>query len=134
MGRTISKLFPELERLPTKKARREALYAAKSTVNLSWRYWAAITGVVVASAVIQFSLPRLAIPMTWRGTVRGVVAVVTVIACWSLILGFRKTIRRVLWRVLMDKGLPCCLSCGYDLRMLPTDPECMTICPECGCS
>ena len=101
----FSKLFPELERLPTKKARREALYAAQSTVSLSWRYWAAITGVVVASVVIQFSLPRLGIPMTWQGTVRGVVAVVTVIACWSLILAFRKTIRRVLWRVLMDKGL-----------------------------
>ena len=28
-----------------------------------------------------------------------------------------------------------CPHCGYDLRMLPTDPtDEVTICPECGCA
>jgi hypothetical protein len=29
----------------------------------------------------------------------------------------------------------CCPHCGYDLRMLPTDPsDGATVCPECGCA
>ena len=39
-----SKLFPELDRLPNKKARREAWSVATGTVGTSWRYWAAIFG------------------------------------------------------------------------------------------
>ena len=28
-----------------------------------------------------------------------------------------------------------CPHCGYDLRMLPTDPkDGATVCPECGCA
>ena len=130
----ISKLFPELDRLPNKKARREAWRLAKGTVGTSWRYWAAILGVVAPSVVIHFSLGRLGIPTAWRGMVRWLVVAVTVMACWAMILAFRTAIRRILWRVLMDRGIPCCASCGYDLRLLPTDPvDGLTICPECGC-
>lgn len=129
----ISKLFPELQRLPTKKARREAWSIATDTVGTSWRYWAAIAGVVAPSVVIQFSLRRLGIPTAWRGMVRWLVVAVTVIACWTILLAFTKTIRRILWRALMDHGIPCCASCGYDLRLLPADPvDGVTVCPECG--
>ncbi len=129
----FSRLFPELQRLPTKKARREAWSVAKATVGGSWRYWAAIAGVVAPSAWIQFSLRRL--PPDWRGTARWLVVAVTVMACWALLLAFRKTIRRSLWRVLADHGIPCCTSCGYDLRMLPVGPvDGVTVCPECGCA
>jgi Na+/melibiose symporter-like transporter len=123
----MSKLFPELERLPTKKARREAWSIAKRTVSTSWRYWAAIAGIVAPSAVLQFSLRRLGIPMAWRGPFRGLVVAITVILCWAILLAFRKTIRRTLWRLLLDHGIPCCTSCGYDL----TGNE-SGICPECG--
>ncbi len=28
-----------------------------------------------------------------------------------------------------------CPHCGYDLRLLPNDPDdCATVCPECGCA
>ncbi len=123
----ISRLFPELERLPTKKARREAWSIATHTVGTSWRYWAAIAGVVAPSVVIQFSLRRLGIPMAWRGMARWLVVAVTVVASWAILLAFRKTIRRVLWRVLRDHGIPCCTSCGYDLT-----GNVSGICPECG--
>ena len=130
----ISKLFPELQRLPSKEAQREAWSIAKQTVGTSWRYWAAIAGVVAPSVVIQFSLRRLGIPMVWRGTVRWLVVAVTVLACWTIVLAFKKTIQRILRRVLMDHGIPCCASCGYDLRLLPADPvDRVTVCPECGC-
>ncbi len=130
----ISKQFPELNRLPTKKARREAWSVAKRAVGTSWRYWAAIAGVVAPSAVIQFSLRRLGIPPAWRGIVRWLVVAITVMACWALFLAFRQTIRRMLRRALMDHGIPTCITCGYDLRLLPADPvDGLTVCPECGC-
>ncbi len=127
----ISKLYTEQDRIPNKKSRREAWSVAKGTVGRSLGYWAAILGVVAPSVVIQFSLRR--IPTAWRGMVRWLVVAVTVIACWAIILAFRTAIRRILWRVLMDRGIPCCASCGYDLRLLPTDPvDGLTVCPECG--
>ncbi len=130
----ISKLFPELQRLPTKEARRKAWSVARETVGTSWRYWVVIVAVVVPSTVFQFSLRRLGIPMAWRGMVRWLVVAVTVMACWAILLAFKKTIQRILWRLLMDHGIPCCASCGYDLRMLPADPvDGVTVCPECGC-
>lgn len=129
----ISKFFPELQRLPTKEAQRKAWSSAKISVTSSWRYWAAIAGVVAPSAMIQFSFRRLGIPPAWRGTVRWLVVAVTVLACWAIVLAFKKTIQRTLWRALMDHGIPCCASCGYDLRMLPADPvDGVTVCPECG--
>ncbi len=84
----VSKLFPELERLPTRKARRQAMYVAKTEVSMRWRFWAAILGIVALSVVLQFSLPRLGIPMTWRGPVRGLVVVVTVVSYSALVLSF----------------------------------------------
>ncbi len=127
MNRIILTLFPELERLPTKKAQREAWSIATRTVGTSWRYWAAIAGVVAASVVIQFSHRRLGIPMAWRGMSRWLVVAVTVMACWAILLAFRKTIRRILWHVLKDHGIPCCTACGYDLT-----GNASGTCSECG--
>lgn len=131
----ISKLIPELERFPTNKARRRALSVAIGVLGTHWLYGVAVAGIVAASVVTQFSLPRLGIPMAWRGMVRWLVVAATVIAFWVLLLSFKKTIRRTLWRALADRGIPCCTSCGYDLRLLPTQPEDgTTVCPECGCA
>ncbi len=127
MNRMILKLFPELERLPTKKAQREAWSTATRTVGTSWRYWAAIAGIVAPSVVVQFSLRLLGIPMAWRGMLRWLVVAVTVMGCWAVLLAFRKTIRRILWRLLMDQGIPCCVQCGYNL-----EGNVSGICPECG--
>ena len=86
----VSKLFPELQRLPSKEAQREAWSVAKQTVSTSWLYWAAIAGVVAPSVVIQFSLRRLGIPMVWRGTERWLVVAVTVMACGAIVLASRR--------------------------------------------
>jgi predicted Zn-ribbon and HTH transcriptional regulator len=50
-----------------------------------------------------------------------------VMACWAILLAFRKTIRRILWRELKNHGIPCCTSCGYDLT-----GNVSGACPECG--
>lgn len=55
------------------------------------------------------------------------VVALTVLACFAVVLSFRKTIRRALWGVLVEHGIPCCKSCGYSLTGLP-EPRC----PECG--
>lgn len=123
----LSKLFPELQRLPTRKARRRAMSVAMAAVSMRGLYWAAILGIVAVSVWVQFSLRRFGIPMAWRGWVGQGVVVVTVLSCWMLILSFKKTIRRRLWRVLADHGIPCCTVCGYNLT-----GNVSGVCPECG--
>ena len=122
----FSKVFPELERLPTGEARRKAAGRAIRAVTSHWLYWVAVAGIAGAEVVIQFKLPRL-IPMAWRGTVRWLVVALTLFACWALILSFKKTIRRTLWGALVEHGIPCCGSCGYDLK-----GNLSGTCPECG--
>jgi len=129
----IAELFPELQRFPTKNAGQEAWSVAAGAVGTSWRYWAAIAGIVTPSVVIQSSLNRLGIPMAWLLILRVLVVVVTIIACLALLVVFRQAIRHLLWRMLMDQGILYCNSCGYDLRMLPVEPvNGATVCPECG--
>ncbi len=94
---------------------------------MRWQYWAALAAIVAVSVWAQFSLRRLGIPPEWRGTVGQLVVVATVLACWLLALVFRKTIRRVIWRVLADNDIACCVGCGYDLT-----GNASGVCPECG--
>jgi len=100
---------------------------AKAAVSMRGLYWATILGIVAVSVWVQFSLRRLGIPMAWRGWVRWLVVAITVLSGWMLFLNFKKTIRRRLWRVLADEGIPCCTSCGYNLT-----GNVSGICPECG--
>lgn len=129
----ISKQFPELDRLPTANARREALAFAIRDVAMRGRYWLAVAGIVTVSVYVHFSLRRFGVPPDWRESVRWSAVVVTILAVWSSVLLFKRTIRRTIWRLLADRGIPCCTSCGYDVRLLPTEgPNGATICPECG--
>ncbi len=122
----IEQLFPELQRLPPGKARRRALSAALAEGSMHWRYWAAVAVIVGAEVWFQFSMGRLGIAAAWRGPVRWLAVAVTVLACWIVMLSFKKRIRSSLWRTLLDHGIPCCTSCGYDLRGSKGR------CPECG--
>lgn len=92
-----------------------------------WPYWVVIGGIVVTSVYLQFSLRRLGIPRAWMSTVGWLIVALTVIACWVVVLSFRKSIRRILWRLLVEHGIACCTSCGYDLTGNTSG-----ICPECG--
>ncbi len=123
----IAKLFPDLERFPTDQSRRKALSLALAEGRMHWRYWLAVAGIVAAEVWFWFSMRRLGIPGAWRGLVGWLAVAVTVLACWLVVLSFKKRIRRSLWRSLADHGIPCCTSCGYNLRGL-ADARC----PECG--
>ncbi len=122
----IEQLFPDLDRFPTAEARRKALSLARAEGSMHWRYWLAVAGIVAAEVWFWFSMRRLGIPGAWRGLVGWLAVVVTVLACWLVVLSFKKRIRRSLWRSLVDHGIPCCTSCGYDLRASEKR------CPECG--
>ncbi len=122
----IEQLFPELERFPTAQARRKALSLALAEGRMHWRYWLAVAGIVAAAVWFHFSMRRLGIPGDWLGLVRWLAVAVTWLACWLVVLSFKKRIRRCLWRTLADHGIPCCTSCGYDLRASKEG------CPECG--
>ncbi len=100
---------------------------ARSNVSKEWLYVAATFGIVAVSVTVQLTLPRLGVPMDWRGPERWLVVAVTVVSCWMLFFSFKKTIRRTLWRVLADEGCPCCQSCGYDLT-----GNVSGVCSECG--
>ena len=123
----FSNQFPELERLPTKKARRRAMSIAMAELSMRCPYWVAIPGIAAVSLVIHFSVPRLGISMAWQVVVWGLIVAATVMSCWVLFLSFKKTIQRTLWRILVQEGIPCCTSCGYDLTANTSG-----ICPECG--
>jgi len=85
-----------------------------------------VAGIVAAEAWFWFSMRSLGIPSDWRGVVGWLAVAVTVLACWLVVLSFKRKIRRSLRRSLADHGIPCCTSCGYDLRASKER------CPECG--
>ena len=122
----FAKLFPDLERFPTAEVRRRAWSAALAEGHMQWRYWAAVAAIVSVEVWFQSSMRRLGIPAAWRGSARWIAVTVTILACWLVVLSFKKRIRRSLWRALTGHGIPCCTSCGYDLR------GSQDTCPECG--
>lgn len=123
----LARWFPELGRIEDGALRHKALSAAIAKVTMCGRYWAAIAGIVVVSVWLQFAVRRMGVSPGWRTALGWVIVVATVLACWFLILAFRKTIRRSIRQALVDSGLPCCLSCGYDLTGNESGR-----CPECG--
>jgi hypothetical protein len=46
-------------------------------------------------------------------------------AAWGIFTARR--VKYVRWQVLAERGLPICISCGYNLTGCTTD-----LCPECG--
>ena len=123
----LSKMFPELDRLPTRDARRAAVARAKREVGKQWLYWMAAVGIIAADVCIVLSLPALGVPIASSGTVRGLLMAASMLGLWLLGWSFRKTIRRALWRILVEHGIPCCTACGYDLTGNTSGR-----CPECG--
>ncbi|MCA9253068.1 MAG: hypothetical protein KDA54_18220 [Phycisphaerales bacterium] len=113
--------FPELESFPESEWR-DVLGSAKPRK----RYY---TFLAVFGILYLLSLPIV----QWVGDRTGRIieamfvvselSAVQLLAVWSV----RNATRRALRKRLADKGVPICVSCGYDTRELP-GPRC----PECG--
>ena len=115
--------FPELSRFESEKAQRRALSVATRHMGLRGILWAALFLLCFWSLglVARF----LGIPDWARDYVGSAVGGL------SFSLGFvwicRRDLQRSLRKQLLERGVPICVRCGYDLRG-QTAPRCL----ECG--
>ena len=123
--------YPELEHFASREESDKAVYAWKKRLMRRPRFWLGVllyTCVVGgAVAAILVSLRRwVYIPQSmYVGLVAGITGVTGFI---SINWFWRHHLRRHLRQQLVDRGMPVCLKCGYDLRgqRLPRCPECGT--------
>ncbi len=127
MYRLWASLFPDLRRFVDRSERRGAWRRATNETTRRPSYLLTAVALIALGGTVVFSLPRLGIPMSQRGTIRGLSMIVMMAAMFGLIWLFRRSIQRSLRRQLNEKGMPTCIACGYDL----SHPASQT-CPECG--
>jgi hypothetical protein len=122
--------FPELRRVETRAARRELWRAAFHPVLKSPTYWLiALVAQVGVQSIFRFAGVRCGhwvgighVVMTYAATGAGA-AVAAGLTVWLV----RNRLTRNLRRELIERGLPTCLVCGYDLT-----GNVSGTCPECG--
>ncbi len=109
-------LFPELARFESTNQQRDAWNRAELAVVRRPAYWISGTIIVLVYVWVIFSLRSWGVPMSNRGVIRGTLLILMVLAVMALGWAFRKTIRHSLRKQLVDRGVPICINCGYDLR------------------
>ena len=116
-----SKLFPELQRFPVGRPRREAMRRAQQDLYTRWRRCVLIAIGCIAGGGISavLSLPYYTTAM--------LLAVFFFVLMLAYFWYFRDVIRRSLRRQLAEIVVQLCITCGYDL----TGNE-SGVCPECG--
>ena len=125
----MSRLFPELDRLDTKKDRDTVFKQAHKKVQTP-RFWLILilrTASLSAGLAITFVLLKRVLPIPpWlnAGMVAGVGGVI--FAGTSEFI-FRRPLQKQIRVELIERGVPICLGCGFDL----TD-NMSGVCPECG--
>lgn len=127
-----SKFFPELDYLDSKKARRAVYRKALRRIFKSPRFW--LIGVLYLTILPSVFLTLLYVVRRWTsisippaafgGMVGGIIGGTFMSAIQYV---FRYPIRRCMREQLVERGVPICVKCGYDLRG-QTEPRC----PECG--
>ena len=125
--RLYARLFPDLSRFADRSERRVAWRRAASETTSRPSFLLAVLVLIVLDATVVFSLPSLGVPVSQRGTIRGLTFIVTMAAMIGLMWLFRRSIQRCLRRQLNEIGTPTCIACGYDLSHPASDK-----CPECG--
>ena len=117
------RLYPELRRFPSEFEAREAFFRSKPPITKNPfkqpKQWIALVGGVVVGWYLMF----------WHGMLGAVLAPMAIfgIPCLPLIRNGRKERQRFLRQRLNDRGIPICMTCGYDLT-----GNVNGVCPECG--
>ena len=123
--------FPELDLFPTAEDRRRANRRATLRLVGRPRWLLAAAAAIVLALTLTFALrwgvSSLGLPIS-RTTSNLILAVPVAIGCslfgvWLM----RRELSRRLRLELLDRGVPVCVRCGYDLLGVPGPG-----CPECG--
>jgi len=124
-----NQLLPELERFPTDLQKEEALRTAKSqrpTLLLA----SVFLVLVLATVGVMLYLTTTFLPPGRVSEFVGQMICQLLISLIMAYMGIRlwvTPIRRSLRRTLVNRGVPICIPCGYDLR-----GQDKAACPECG--
>ncbi len=119
-----SRLFPELRLFDTPAERKQAMRRAEKTLTPTWEYGLLVLVAIACAMAMFVTLEAFAAP-TWVQGVGCGLAISAPSAAGGWL--FRRRIRRSLRQQLIERGVPVCLACGYQLRG-QVDPRC----PECG--
>ena len=125
-----SKRYPELQRFATREEANSAVLAWKKQLMKMPRFWLGLVGYTIGvgvfiTAILVMIRPWVFVPGRMYG---GIVGGITGVTGFFVITWFwRHRLRLFLRQQLVDRGIPVCLKCGYDLRG-QIDPRC----PECG--
>jgi len=125
LGRIVyCRLFPELQLFYTLAARNQAMDRAQKTLSRTLGYGLVMLAWFVCIEAVMLTVQAFTAPL-WAACVGFTVAISAPVSTGFWL--FRRRIQRSLRRQLIDRGVPVCLKCGYQLRGL-MDPRC----PECG--
>jgi len=127
--RYLIKSLPELSLFSSDDERKQALRQARLATTpvrgtLASALLSAIGGGLLVWAIF-IVFPALPVPPWLGGAVIGGVTGATISLFWAR--AARPRLRRSLREQLVDKGVPVCLECGYDLR-----GQLDARCPECS--
>lgn len=128
-----ARVLPELTRFDSADEARAALRAHMRQAVRSPAVWLRICLMIAGliggtSLLVYLAIPYLGAHGAPPWLVGGLTGfLVGGSAGYGANVVFRRPLRRYLRNVLVEKGVPICLPCGYDLRGLP-EPRC----PECG--
>ena len=118
-ARITAALFPELRRFETEFDRRVAWKSANRKVLWQPLYWLCIAALIPAMAGGAWFMSIFAL----------LIFSLVILLVWTyvtFVLVARRTIQHTLRQRLIERGVPICLKCGYDIR------ESQDRCPECG--
>ena len=122
--RWYDRWFPELARFGSEEARRRAFSAAQRKIGLRAVLWFVMFFLLWAFFLRH--LKRSSGVPEWVELYVSPALTGLLVSVGLVWLG-RRDIQRFLRKQLLERGVPICLRCGYDLRG-QTEPRC----PECG--